>query len=287
MRIVRILAVAIILCFATAQPMAAAGADSRGSHEPVYYLSLGDSLAAGVQPIGPASRDHRTNMGYADQLWLQARSWVPGLQLVKLGCPGESTGTMIDGGRCPFPHGTQLAEAVSFLQSHRGAVAFVTIDIGFNDFPCDTDLSCLQPGVASIQANLPVILGTLRAAAGPGTPIVGMNIYDPFLASWLQGPDGQAFATMSVWQAVLPLNDLLEGIYAAFGSPVADVESAFHTTDFSIVATLPGVGPIPRNVALICLRTWLCAPAPLGPDRHANVFGYHAMADAFAAVLRP
>jgi hypothetical protein len=29
--------------------------------------------------------------------------------------------------------GTQLAEAVAFLEQHRGSVAFVTIDIGAND----------------------------------------------------------------------------------------------------------------------------------------------------------
>ena len=35
---------------------------------PSYYLSLGDSLATGVQPIGNAERQFRTNDGYADQL---------------------------------------------------------------------------------------------------------------------------------------------------------------------------------------------------------------------------
>ncbi len=287
MHVRRLLAATVAAVLLAAQPAAASVVQARGATQPaMYYLSLGDSLAAGYQPIGPESNMHRTNLGYADQLWAQARWWIPNLRLVKLGCPGESTTSMINGGPCAFDHGTQLAEAVAFLQAHPGQVAFVTIDIGFNDFPCDTDVSCLYPGIASIRANLPTILATLRQAAGPSTPIVGMTIYDPFLPAWFQGPEGQAFARMSVEQAVVPLNTILTGIYAAFGSPVADVQGAFATTDFSTIVTLPGIGAVPRNVALVCLGTWLCVPPPLGPDRHANVIGYHMIADAFAAVLR-
>ncbi len=288
MRISRVLAAAALVALVAAQPVAASTtARARDAQPPVYYLSLGDSLAAGYQPIGPESNMHRTNMGYADQLWALERMRIPNLRLVKLGCPGESTTTMIGGnGPCAFTHGTQLAEAVAFLQEHAGSVAFVTIDIGFNDFPCDTDVSCLPPGIASIQANLPVILATLRQAVGPSTPIAGMTIYDPFLPAWLQGPDGQAFARMSVTDAVVPLNNLLTGIYSAFGSPVADVQGAFATTDFTTLVTLPGIGAVPRNVALVCLGTWLCVPPPLGPDRHANIIGYHMLADAFVAALR-
>ena len=35
-------------------------------------------------------------------------------------------------------------------------------------------------------------IAELRAAAGPNVPIVGMTIYNPFLAYWFAGPDGQA-----------------------------------------------------------------------------------------------
>jgi lysophospholipase L1-like esterase len=31
--------------------------------------------------------------------------------------------------------------------------------------------------------------------------------------------------------------------------------------------------------------TWICAPAPLGPDNHPNAAGYAVIADAFAAEL--
>jgi lysophospholipase L1-like esterase len=285
MRSIRFGALAIALSLAIAQPVVAIGPGSSRDHAPLYYLSLGDSLAAGVQPIGDPTDMHRTDEGYADQLYAIAKSRYPNLKLVKLGCPGETSGTMIAGGICAYDHGSQLEEAVAFLHAHRQFVAFVSIDIGFNDFPCQTDLSCLPPGVAAIQANLPTILGALREVAGPGIPIVGATIYDPFLPAWLTGPAGQAFAVLSVAAAIVPINQLLTGIYGAAGMPVADVEGAFSTTDFTTMVPLPPFGQVPLNVARICQWTWVCAPPPLGPDNHANAAGYHAIAEAFAAVL--
>ncbi len=287
MRFNRLGVLAIALSLAIAQPAAAIGPGSSGDHAPLYYLSLGDSLAAGVQPSGDPADAYRTNEGYADQLYAIARAWYPNLRHVKLGCPGETTQTMIDGGICAYDHGSQLDEAAAFLHAHRQFVAFVTIDIGFNDFPCQNNLECLPPGVATIRQNLPTILGALREAAGPGTPIVGATIYDPFLAYWLTGPAGQALAQLSVSAAIVPINGLLSGIYDAAGMSVADVEGAFSTTDFATTVLLPPFGLVPLNVARICQWTWVCAPAPLGPDNHANAAGYHAIAEAFAAVLQP
>lgn len=275
---------AVVLALATAGPAAAAPGQS-GDHAVRYYLSLGDSLAAGQQPIGDPDDMHRTADGYADQLHAMAKGSFRDLRHVKLGCPGETTVTFRDGGICAYDHGSQLDEALAFLHAHRQFMAFVTIDLGWNDFPCETGLECIPPGVASIGANLPALLAELREAAGPGVPIVGATLYDPFLGAWLTGPEGQAFATASVWQAIVPINDAVEGIYAAVGMPVADVEGAFSTTSFTPLVPLPGMGDVPLNVARICGWTWVCAPAPLGPNNHANHDGYHAMAEAFADVL--
>ncbi|HEX5148597.1 MAG TPA: SGNH/GDSL hydrolase family protein [Candidatus Limnocylindrales bacterium] len=287
MRLIRFGALAVALSLAIAQPVAAIGPGSSGVHAPLYYLSLGDSLAVGVQPTGDPADLWRTDDGYADQLYGIAKAWYPNLTLVKLGCPGETTWTMVDGGICTYDHGSQLAEAVAFLHAHQKFVAFVSIDIGVNDFPCQTGLACVPPGVATISANLPRIVGALRDAAGPETVIVGATMYDPFLGYWLSGPEGQAFAQLSVSGAIVPLNQLLTGIYGAAGMPVADVEGAFSTTDFTTMVPMPPVGLVPLNVARICQWTWICAPAPLGPDNHANAAGYHAIAEAFATVLEP
>jgi lysophospholipase L1-like esterase len=243
-----------------------------------YYLALGDSLAQGVQPnLSGASVE--TTQGYADDLYGLYRAEVVGLQLAKLGCPGETTTTMIHGGIC-YPAGTsQLDRAVAFLRSHH--VVLVTIDIGANNvLPCvglsGIDTGCINQGVGEVAHDLPYILQQLRAAAGAGVPIVAMNYYDPVLAEWLQGPAGQALAKQSV-QFTVFFNNVLESIYAAAGVPVADVQAAFQTTTFT-----PG---LPLNVTLICAWTWMCAPSPVGPNIHPNAVGYWVIAGTFAKTI--
>ncbi len=121
-----------------------------------YYLALGDSLAVGIQPS--ASGDVATNQGYADDLYALFRTRVRGLKLAKLGCSGETTMTMIDGGSCNYEEGSQLAAAISFLQTHH--VALVTLDIGANDIDhCISlggiDRTCVTDAFTSVGENLP------------------------------------------------------------------------------------------------------------------------------------
>jgi hypothetical protein len=111
-------------------------------------------------------------------------------------------------------------------------------------------------------------------------PIVGMNYYDPFLAAWLLGPEGQALAHAAAVGSAM-FNALLGGLYAGFGVPVADVAAAFHSDDFTMV---PALG-VPLNVLLVCRWTWMCVPPPVGPNIHANADGYAVIAGAFLAVL--
>jgi lysophospholipase L1-like esterase len=279
MRKVCILLAAFVLVLGSAGS-AAAAAGSSADKAKLYYLSLGDSLAAGVQPIGDPDDLFRTDRGYAEQLLQTARARYPKLSLEKLGCPGETTATMIDGGICSYDHGSQLDEAISFLQGHRQFVAFITIDIGANDFPCQA-AECVPAGVGSIQSNLPTILAALREAAGPNVPIVGMTIYNPFLANWLLGPEGQAFAQASATQLMGPVNAILRGIFEANGAAVADIETAFSSNDFVTQVELPGLGTVPLNVARICMWTWICT----AQDNHANDAGYGVIANAFAIQL--
>jgi len=270
--------------------LAVAGGRASAASKATYYLSLGDSLAQGYQPIG-GTRSGTViptgyHQGYADQLFKLERDTYTQLQLVKLGCGGESSVSMLYGSQNPdvaascgpaafYEHqypdgGTQLAEAVAFLEQNRGSVAFVTIDIGANDL--------LGPsGIAPLLTNLPIILRELRAAAGAGVPILGMNYYDPLAPqAWSQGglPGLQAQVA-----GIVGFNNLLEEMYAARGDPVADVESAFAVTDFT------PVDGTPLDVLRECEWTWICTPPPLGPDIHANSAGYGVIAQAFADQL--
>ena len=73
-------------------------------------------------------------------------------------------------------------------------------------------------------------------------------------------------------------NDVLEFSYLLAGSPVADVETAFSTTDFS---PTPPFG-VPLNIARICQWTWTCSPFE---NAHPNAAGYAVIARAFQQVL--
>jgi lysophospholipase L1-like esterase len=278
---------ATILILALAGPVAAA--NRSGDVAMHYYLSLGDSLAAGVQPTGDPNDLYRTNDGYTDQLYAIAKTHYPKLQHIKLGCPGETTATFVDGGICDYEYGSQLATALEFLHAHARFTRFITIDIGWNDVgPAEGCIlgggdpqACIGPGVASITSHLPGILSALRAAA-PDVPIVGMNMYDPFLAYWLQGLDGQQLATLSV-SLLTGINGLEGGIYGAYGVPVADVETAFSTTDFADLVSFDGFGLVPLNVVRACTWTWKCVAG----DNHANHDGYAVIAGTFADILWP
>ena len=289
-----VLLVASMLVLAAGPAVAVPG--QLQARRPLYYLSLGDSLSRGVQPDA-AGQNHPTDQGYADDLAKAGRLVLPQLQLVKLGCETEETTTsMINGGKCiyangPAPNGAQLAEATAFLRAHRGSTVLVTVDIGANDLSrCinratgTIDLACVHTTFAQVPGNLRSILERLRAAAGPRVPIIGMNYYSPFLAAWLQGPAGQALARQAT-ELVVQYNDLLEGVYQAAGMPVANVQDAFSTTNFDILVTLPGVGPVPLNVARICQWTWMCVPPPMGPNIHARPEGYWVIAGAFLVAL--
>jgi lysophospholipase L1-like esterase len=272
---------AVAGCSATPGP-----AHPHPSRPPVsYYLSLGDSLAQGVQP-NASGASVRTEQGYADQLSAALRSSQPGLRLVKLGCPGETTATMINGGICAYPGGSQLAAALRFLHAHRARVSLVTIDIGANDpYSCITQpsaarlLTCVGKFVPQATANIGKILTRLRQG-DPGARIIAMNYYMPALAQWRQGLAGRAFARLSE-AAATGYNAVLAHVYAQHGVGLADVFGAFHTSDFSPQETVPGLGRLPRNVAAICQWTWECAAPPRGPNEHANQAGYQVIARAF------
>jgi lysophospholipase L1-like esterase len=250
-----------------------------------YYLSLGDSLAASAQPNGDFTH------GYAEQLYASLVAADPKLKLVKLGCGGESTVSMRFGSQDPtvvlscgsphtyktvlFPKGTQLAEAIDFLESHKGKVALVTIDIGADDLQrLDSQenvvICLLEPSGCATQqtrlaANLSAILSDLRAAAGTDVPIVGMTYYNAFGPFWFTDPA----TALLVGGRVDDFNAVLTSTYAAAGVPVADVAGAFENDIY------------PDSALNVCAWTWVCS---LG-DLHPNTAGYEVIARAFEAAL--
>jgi lysophospholipase L1-like esterase len=248
---------------------AQAKSKNRLRNTPVYYLSLGTSLAAGVQADFPESCDSVvTDVSYPGFIAenIIADQDIRKLRHVNLGCPGEDSDTFIDGGLCKFPHGSQLEEALNFLHAHGKFTGLITIDLGANDaLPCffaspeGNLVECFFNAVANLSNNLGEILDALQQAA-PDVPIVGMNYYNPLLV---------------VDPTTAPLQDSLNAalavVYGIREIPVADVAGAFST------------GLLEDDQWLICEWTWMCVNNC--GNIHPNVSGYEAIADAFNPVL--
>lgn len=290
----RLFSVLIATALAVAVPSAARALPADAPpvtvpNETGWYLALGDSLANGYLH---GSGDHETE-GYVGHVLEMVQQDDPKTKLVNLACSGETTASMVDGGKCAYDEGSQLAQAVEFLRAHGRFTRLVTIDIGGNDIAGCGFIGlpkwCTDAGKATIAANLPTILGALRAAAGPGVQIVVLNYYDPFLALWLRDtPDSTAddfYRTLAVY-SVSVLGDVNAEIAGAAALPavdadVADVATAFHTGDFTPQVPLPGYGTVPTNVAQICILTTMCTYS----DFHANPAGYAVMAEAVRPLL--
>ena len=273
--------------------------DDIGNDADVYYVvSLGTSLSVGIQPDDSGVL-LPTNDGYSDQLFDQIRPGFEAgganreLRLVKLGCPGETLDDMINGGSCPYVAGSQLGAAVDFLEDNADKVYLLTIDIGGNDFRnsgCITDtvdFNCVNTLTTQIAADLGSVLAALNGAADPATTIIGMNYYNPYLSSWLEGSGGQTLATDSA-QAAVVFNDLLGVTYATAAASMADVYAAFESNDFTTMVSTSLPSPndmLPVSVANICSFTYMCDAPPVGPDIHANIAGYSLIATAIEAAM--
>ncbi|WP_404389390.1 GDSL-type esterase/lipase family protein [Humibacillus xanthopallidus] len=264
------------------------GSPTAGSRAMGWYLALGDSLAAGYLH---GTGDHRTD-GYVGPTLAAVQDRTPKTKLVNLACSGETTTSMITGGRCDYEEGSQLAAAVEFLRAHSRTTRLVTIDIGGNDVAtCGFVLlptSCTDPALDTLRTNLPVILDALREAAGPHVQIIVLDYYDPFLVYWLRlGPDAPLFRLAALSSVTLltgpgGVNDTIAAAAAGADAEVANIEGAFSTTAFTPTLPFPEHGDVPLNVIRICQWTTMCSNL----DFHPNPEGYAVIARAVIARLQ-
>lgn len=263
-----------------------AGADSTS---PAFYLDLGGSASVGVQPTLVDPRGQTTTTGYANDLATYEATRGVSLTLTQMGCPGETTATMLLGGdHCYAAGETQLRDAMSFLLAHNTQPGVVTIDLGFNNLRLclehqTFDPMCVNHELSQVEQQLPMMIEVLKSAAGPDVSFVGLGHYDPLLADSLQGKVGKLISTSSNHE-VGRLNATLQGVYARAGVAMAMVGTAFESRDVALV-NVAGVGVVPENVANACALTWMCQPAPMGPNIHPNDAGYAAIATAIEGVL--
>jgi len=265
-------------------PGLATADEATNGKDATYYISLGDSLATGYQP----DVDKDTDVAYTDQLFAQLKQRTPGLKHIRLGCTGETTESLVKGGKCDYPNATsQLDAALKAMAKYQGKVAYVTLSVGANDIqacvsPAGTlDGACLNSASQTMGKNLAQITGALRKAGTENTQFVGSTYYNPLLATWLLGAPGQQAAKESA-PLIKAGNTGIAQVYKSTGFKVADVAGAFSSDDFTTLVNVPGAGEAPENVAKICKLTWACTPKK---DPHPNADGHKVMAGAFAAVL--
>ena len=118
-------------------------------------------------------------------------------------------------------------------------------------------------------------MARLKAAAGPGVRIVGMNYYLPALAEWRNGLPGHLVA----WAAerlAATYNHLLDRVYTAAGARVANVFGAFETADFAAAQGAPGSAAQRRPALPVDLGVRGAAPRAQPARQPGRLSGHRA-----------
>jgi lysophospholipase L1-like esterase len=258
-------------------------------------VSIGDSYAAGFQATGRGT-GHTTANGFAYQAVGLARAKGYHLRLVNYGCAGATTTSVLRSPGCvthylgpgaPTYRRPQADAAVAFVKAHRGKVALITVSLGGNDVThciSATDIvGCVTATLALVRRNLALLLARLRAAAGPGTTIVGTTYPDIFLGKALSGsPADERIARLSVLGFRDLINPGLKSVYEAVHGRFADVTAATGAyTPLARTTVLAPYGRVPRAVADVCRLTYFCQYE----DIHPRTPGYAIIARLVVADL--
>jgi lysophospholipase L1-like esterase len=261
-----------------------------------YDVSLGDSYAAGYQPLASAMA-HRDTHGFAYQVVGLAQPRGYQFTLRNFACDGATTSTILqqDGCSVPapgpdsvsYPTQSQAAAADRFVARHRGHVGLITVSIGGNDILGCTAAAIIIPCIAGalpgIEANLHQLLTGLRQAAGPGVPIVGITYPDVFLGLYSsKNPSQKKLASDSVSAFQDEFNPALAAQYDAVGATFVDVTKATGAYTPLTETTRSGSHKVtPIAVADICALTYFCQLQ----DVHPKTSGYTVIARLIVATL--
>ncbi len=261
------------------------------------YVSIGDSYAAGYQPVAPR-KGSTTRNGFAYQVVTDARAKGYHFTLANFACSGATTTSVIKTPGCDpknlgpgatsYDTKTQAVAAQDFLRKHRGQVGLITVSVGGNDVTSCKDAganitACLSAALGKLKTNLATLLAGLRAAAGPATRIIGLTYPDVFLGEALsKDPAKRNLANLSVLAFQSFINPQLKTSYQSFGATFLDVTAATGAYGSqSATTTLPPYGAIPVPVAKICKLTYYCQFG----DIHPRTDGYALIADLVTATL--
>lgn len=233
----------VVLTMAVIAVLALAVPASADAPEGSVVLAVGDSVAAGTgssnpRALGYVPRFHRS-VKSENCNDLQADA-CPHLELVTFAKGGATSSTLI---------AEQLAPAVAEILARAGDadpnndVEYVTLTIGGNDIFGPVIAACgggvtpecvntIATAFGTYQANLTVILGTLRAAA-PDAQIAIMTYYNP-LGSCVLAPLAEFGDVVLEGGGPLPagINDIIRGVAGATGVNVVETYGLLGPDDF-------------------------------------------------------
>jgi lysophospholipase L1-like esterase len=249
---------------------------SAASSSPRYYVSLGDSYAAGYQPDPSLSLLH----GYTGVVVSLERARGVRLTLANFGCSGATTTSLLTSIGCPalararngpvYTKESQAFAATEFIAAHKGHIALITVSIGGNDIvPCAataTPTTCVSNALTTVSTNVTTLVKALRGVAGKKVPIVGLTYPDVLLGTWVRPPVDQALAKQSVLAFGLLINPALKKAYTENGGSFIDVTRATGAyTALTKTEKLAPYGTIPVAVAKVCTLTWYCTKGDIHP----------------------
>jgi lysophospholipase L1-like esterase len=263
-----------------------------------FYVSIGDSYAAGYEPTGPKS-GHTTRNGFAYLVADRGKVGGKGLTLVNFACAGATTASVLHQlgcgpgrlgpGAVNYPTQTQAQAALAFIKQHRAEVGLITVIISGNDVTKCAKVKaaevapCISKALVGVKTNVASLLRDIRSAAGDRTPIIGLTYPDVILGAYVSPKVSlKPLAPLSVAAFRSLLNPALKSQYDAIKATFIDVTAATGAyIPFTRTTKLAPYGTIPVAVAKVCELTYYCQYQNIHPKNS----GYAAMAELIERAL--
>jgi lysophospholipase L1-like esterase len=268
-------------------------ASGRDGEPTTYYVSIGDSYAAGYRPNGNGPGSTSVD-AFVYQLQDRLQTRRSGWSTVNFACSGETAYAMTfergcePGAGAPggasYPNDPQSVAAADFISAHRDQIGLVTVAMGGNDVLRCLDESnaaraqrCAEVEVPRVVLSLDFVLSRIRGVVRQGVPIVGISYINVFAADRMAGDaDGERRAEFSTAMFENYLNPALQETYSKYGASFVDTNaltgSDLPTTD---KVDLPDRGTVTASIGGICELSYYCTQR----DPHPNRAGHALIAD--------
>jgi len=245
-----------------------------------YYLSIGDSYAAGFRPAVDGHDAENSTDGFAFKIASQT-----GLTLMNYACSGITAVDYVEGAPCvptarpvggPEPTDSSEGDAVlAWLDKHGDEVELVTVILGGNDVQGCIEAAdwrtCSKSEMKRVQVTLDQLLSGIRARVGDSVPIIGLNYPNVLLANPALSPvpDGDATESIEFFNEII--NPALKETYEKHGVKTADVTAAFGgNLPADDMVDSEEFGTIPRRAEQICQLTYYCQLRDVHPTNEGH-----------------